>query len=104
MKFLRILVIIIRNKYIVITTAFFIWILIFDKNNLLSQLELSRKLHKLKDDKKFYIGEIKKDEKTANKLLTDPDYLEKFAREKYLMKRDSEDIFLVIPADSLIKK
>lgn len=75
--------------------------IVFDKNNIILQVELARKLHKLKGDKTYYTEQIKKDETDTRELLTNPENLEKFAREKYLMKRDSEDIFLIIHNDSL---
>lgn len=103
MKTLRILVYIIRNKYIVASVVFFTWVFVFDKSNLLSQIDLTRKLYQLKDDKKYYMEQIRKDKIETNELLTNPEYIEKFARERYLMKKDSEDIFLIIRTDILPK-
>jgi len=104
MKTLRILVYIIRNKYIIASVVFFTWLFVFDKSNLLSQINLARKLHQLKDDKKYYIEQIRKDKIETNELLTNPETLEKFARERYLMKKDSEDIFLIIRQDTVPQK
>ena len=92
-----------KNKFVFITLGFLVWIIVFDKNNLLSQIEHGKKLQLLKNDKKYFIDEIKKNEKDTKELLSDPHDLEKFARETYLMKRDSEDIFLIIQNDSLAK-
>lgn len=95
---------IIKNKYVFTSLAFFTWLFIFDKNNLLSQIELSQKLNLLKQDKAFYMEEIKQNRIESEELLTNPDNLEKFARERYLMKRDSEDIFLIVqPTDTVLK-
>jgi hypothetical protein len=94
---------IIKNKFIITSLAFLTWIVVFDKNNLISQIELAKKLHRLKGDKTYYAEQIKQDETDTRELLTNPENLEKFAREKYLMKRDSEDIFLIIHNDSLPK-
>ncbi|MFA5781427.1 MAG: septum formation inhibitor [Bacteroidales bacterium] len=104
MKTLRILVYIIRNKYIIASVVFFTWLFVFDKSNLLSQIDLARKLHQLKDDKKYYMEQIRKDKIETNELLTNPENLEKFARERYLMKKDSEDIFLIVRQDSVQQK
>ena len=104
MKHLGIFVHIIRRKYIYITLIFFVWIFVFDRNNLITQIQLAKKLHLLKVDKKYYKDQIILDEKSTTELLTNPENLEKFARENYLMKRDSEDIFLIIKQDSLSKK
>lgn len=101
MKTLRIFVYIARNKYVITTLVFFTWLLAFDKSNLLSQVELTRKLHQLKKDKKYFIEQIRKNKIEAQNLLTNPGYLEKFARERYIMKRDSEDVFLIIRTDTV---
>ena len=103
MEMLRKIFNIFKNKYVFTTLGFLVWIFIFDKNNLLSQIDLAEKLHLLQDDKAYYIEEIKNDKTEIDALLTNPAELEKFAREKYLMKCDSEDIFLIIPNDSLAK-
>ena len=101
MKTLRILVYIIKNKYIVASVVFFTWLFVFDRNNTLSQIDLARKIHQLKADKKYYLEQIRKDKIETHELLTNPENLEKFARERYLMKKDSEDIFLIIRPDTL---
>jgi hypothetical protein len=101
MKRLRILLYIVRNKYIVTTLAFLVWIIVFDKNNILSQLKLTSKLHQLKNEKKYFLQQIRQDDIETKELMTDPASLEKFAREEYLMKRDSEDIFLIIHKDTV---
>jgi uncharacterized membrane-anchored protein YhcB (DUF1043 family) len=87
---------ILKNKYVLITLAFIIWLLFFDKNNMISQKKLRKNLKQLKHDKEYYKKEIQKDSISTQELLTDTSNLKKFAREKYLMKKDSEDIFLII--------
>lgn len=88
---------ILTNKYLVSTLAFLTWITVFDRNNLFNQWDLYRKMKDLNKEKEYYIYEIKKDRQTATELQTNLRNLEKFAREKYLMKKDDEDIFLIIP-------
>ncbi len=85
-----------KNKYAVALTAFFIWILFFDSNNLISQFRLVFNLNDLHKQKTFYLDEIEKDSTALYILKNDTASLEKFAREKYLMKRDNEDIFLIV--------
>lgn len=94
----------IKNKYFITTIAFLVWISVFDKNNLVSQYELTRTLQELKQQKEYYLHEIRVDRKTANELKTNQDNLEKFAREKYLMKKDEEDLYLIIPEKPAEKK
>lgn len=84
------------NKYFITTVAFFVWLVFFDSNNVLTNLRTRDKLNDLKKDKKFYIDEVRKDSMLVQKLLYDTLELEKYAREKYLMKKDNEDVYLVI--------
>jgi cell division protein DivIC len=84
------------NKYFITTVIFIAWLLFFDSNNVLTNLRTRDKLNDLKKDKKFYLDEIRKDSILVQKLLYDTLELEKYAREKYLMKKDNEDLYLVI--------
>jgi cell division protein FtsB len=84
------------NKYLITTVAFIVWLVFFDSNNLLMQQDLKNKLKELRLEKKFYLDEIRKDSILTRQLMTDTAALEKFARERYLMKREGEDVFLVV--------
>ncbi len=86
-----------------ISIGFFLFIFIFGPNNLWVQHKLNKRLDKINNEKQFYIREIKKDREVANKLLTNMDNLERYARERYWMKRDNEDVFLIIPTDDKSK-
>jgi cell division protein FtsB len=68
----------------------------FDSNNLLTRNKLQEKLDRLNVEKQFFIQEIKSDSALTYQLMNDSSALEKFARERYLMKKDKEDVFLVI--------
>ncbi|MFW6019180.1 MAG: FtsB family cell division protein [Bacteroidales bacterium] len=85
-----------RNKYFITIMVFVIWMMFFDQNNIISQWRLNNKVNDLKEEKVYYKKEIKKDRKAARELQTNKKTLERYAREKYLMKRDDEDIFLII--------
>ncbi|RLD59906.1 MAG: septum formation initiator family protein [Bacteroidetes bacterium] len=85
-----------KNKYAVALTVFFIWILFFDNNSLISQFRLIFTLSDLHKQEAFYIEQIKNDSTSLYVLKNDPASLEKFARENYLMKKDNEDIFLIV--------
>ena len=76
--------------------AFVVWMVFFDSNNLLTRNKLQEKLDGLNVEKQFYIQEIKKDSALTDQLMSDSTALEKYAREHYLMKKDKEDLFLVI--------
>jgi hypothetical protein len=84
------------NKFFLTTVAFVVWIVFFDSNNLLTRNRLQEKLDVLNLEKQFYLQEIRKDSILTHQLMTDSTQLEKFARERYLMKKDKEDLFLVI--------
>lgn len=90
---------ILRNKYILVITIFVVWIIFFDKNNLISHIELHQTLNRLKADKRYYHKEIEKDSTAMEELMTNPKNLEKFAREQYLMKKDGEDVFVIIETE-----
>lgn len=85
-----------KNKYFLTLVAFFIWLLIFDQNNLIDRANNIHKLHQLEKEKKYYLQKIKQDNKRMNELKTDKKNLEKFAREQYLMKKDNEDVFVIV--------
>ncbi|RCH56910.1 septum formation initiator family protein [Mucilaginibacter hurinus] len=84
------------NKFFLVTVAFAAWLIFFDKNDLLSHYEYHQQLEKLKAERDFYQKETDKVTKDLDELSSNPQQLEKFAREKYLMKKDNEDVFLVV--------
>lgn len=86
----------IRNKYLIAGLAFVTWMLFFDRNDLMSQYEYGRQLNKLQAEKEFYTIESAKAIKDLNELTTNRAKLEKFAREKYLMKKENEDVFVIV--------
>ncbi|MCF8218369.1 MAG: septum formation initiator family protein [Bacteroidales bacterium] len=88
-----------RNKYFITVLVFAIYMMFFDQNNMVSQWRLNNKVNELQEEKSYYKEEIKKDRKASMELKTNKKTLERYAREKYLMKRDDEDIFLIIDED-----
>ncbi|WP_238429932.1 FtsB family cell division protein [Chitinophaga agri] len=84
-----------RNKYFVSAAAFFVWLVFLDSKNFISQYELQSEVNKLEAQKSFFQEEISKTRKEQEELLSSPEKLEKFAREKYLMKKDNEDLFII---------
>jgi len=85
-----------KNKYFLAGLAFLVWMLFFDKNDLASQYEYRQQVNKLRHDRDFYLKETTDVNKQLTELSTDNNALEKFAREKYLMKKENEDIFVVV--------
>lgn len=85
-----------RNKYFVLALAFIAWMLFFDKNDLFSQYQYRKQLSKLQQERDFYQKETARVAKDLDELNSDHAKLEKFAREKYLMKKDNEDVFVIV--------
>lgn len=90
------IILFIRDKYVITSFVLLFWIAFFDKNDLISQMDLSNKLELLNDEKQYYLAEIEKTKSDMKELMTNPKDLEKFAREKYLMKKENEDIFVIV--------
>ena len=84
-----------KNIYILSTIFFVFWILLIDDYNLLKLLKIQKKIDELTEQKKFYISEIKKDSIELIDLKTKKNKQEKFAREKFLMKKENEDLFII---------
>lgn len=95
MSVLKFIFRILINKFFLTTVAFIAWMVFFDSNNLLTRNHLQEKLDMLNLEKQFYLQEIRKDSALTNQIMTDSTQLEKFARERYLMKKEKEDLFLV---------
>ena len=85
-----------RNFYFISIALFLVWMLFLDSNNLISRFQLSSKLRSLENEKEYYEEKIKEVEKDRDELFGDRESLEKFAREKYLMKKETEDIYIVV--------
>jgi len=85
-----------RNFYFVSIGLFIVWMIFLDSNNLISRFQLSSKLGSLENEKEYYEEKIKEVEKDRDELFGDRESLEKFAREKYLMKKETEDIYIVV--------
>ncbi|WP_214071475.1 septum formation initiator family protein [Mucilaginibacter sp. dw_454] len=85
-----------KNKFFLVTVAFVVWMVFFDKNDLLSQYQYHQEVSKLKTERDFYKAQSEKVTKDLDELNSDPAKLEKFAREKYLMHKDNEDVFVIV--------
>jgi hypothetical protein len=78
------------------TLGFVVWVGFFDNDNVLSQFQQRKELNGLMQQKKYFVDEIQKNKDLAKALSTNVRAMEKFGREKYLMKKENEDIFLII--------
>ena len=89
---------VVRSFYFLVGGAFVVWMLVFDANDLGKQADIYRKWQELGSEKQYYLDNIEVVKKDRAELMSSPALLEKFAREKYLMKRPGEDVFVLVPA------
>ena len=86
----------VRSFYFLSAAAFAAWMVFFDSNDFVTQLQRRRKLAELEEERDYYKAKIGEVEKERDALLNNPDLLEKFARERYLMKRPRETVFVTV--------
>lgn len=84
----------IRNKYVIATLAFIVWIVFIDENNVIDRFFAWRKMKELEQTKLYFQEKIKKDQYEMKELDKNKN-LERLAREKYLMKKKEEDIYII---------
>ncbi len=91
------------NKYLITGTAFAIWMMFFDTNDFPLQIRRLRELNKIEHNEKSMALQISNTQKELGMLKTNPETLEKYAREKYMMKKDNEDLYIVTFDSSSIR-
>jgi cell division protein FtsB len=85
---------IITNRYFVVSLAFVIWMLFFDQRDFFLQRERTAELKKVEAAKKYYQQEIDNTKKQLQDLQSNPEAIEKYARERYLLRREGEEVYL----------
>ncbi len=91
---------ILKSKYTIIILLFLIWMIFFDTNSYFIHKELNDDVNALEETKEFYRDEIDKDKLFIEKMK-DSDEVEKYAREKYYLKKEKEDIYIIEHEDSI---
>ena len=91
------------NKYLITGIAFAVWMLFFDRNDLSLQLKRVQELSKLQENEKLMNDQIADTKHELRLLKTNPETLEKYAREKFMMKKENEDLYIISFDSSLIK-
>ncbi len=86
--------------YVIIFMVFAVWMLFFDGNSFLIHHELNSEMNALETERDYYRKEIEKDKKGIKALSTE-EGLERLAREKYYMKRENEEIYIIEYEDSI---
>ena len=82
------------NKYVLVLTAFIVWMALLDSNSWIIHRELDLEIEDLEKNRDYYVNEINKDKAIINSL-NDSLELEKFARQEYFMKRENEEIYII---------
>ena len=89
----------IKNRYVLVTVSLVVWLAFFDSHNWIRQYKLASEKQDLIEKMSFYSSEIEKDSTALFNLNNNPETQEKFAREKYYIKKDNEDIIIIIESD-----
>lgn len=85
-----------KNFYFIFTVLFILWMVFIDTNDIVSHFKLRAKLNELEKQKEFYLERKEKVKAEREELMSNYELLEKFAREKYLMKRKTEDLYVIV--------
>lgn len=84
-----------EHKYLITICAFLFMIIFVDENNLIDRFRHKREIRTLNAEIEQYRKQYQSDTEKLNRLVDNPEELEKIAREKYLMKKPDEDIFII---------
>ena len=84
-----------RNKYLITFVVFLVWIFFIDTFDIITQIRMNNEFKQLKEQQEFYKAEIEKDSTKVYNLNNNPEEQERFARERFLMKKGNEDVFIV---------
>ena len=83
-----------RRKYLITVVAFAVIIGFLDENRLVRRFGYEREISQLKEEIEKYRADYEENTKRLNEITTNPDAIEQIAREKYLMKKPNEDIYV----------
>lgn len=90
--------------YILTALLLVIGLVFFDRSNLIKQYELRSKLNDLKNQSKYYDQELEKVIKEEKEVLGSMKSIEKYAREKYYLKKNGETVFVIVDKDGNVLK
>lgn len=85
-----------KNRYLIAGVAFLIWLLFFDRYDLYTQYQFQKEKDRLEQDKNFYSSEIERIERAIHDVQYDANEIKRIAREKYQMKKSSEDVYIIV--------
>jgi cell division protein FtsB len=94
MKFIKKIIPFVANRYFIISFGFVVWMLFFDQRDFFQQRERATELKKVEDAKKYYQKEIQSTQKQLDNIQNNKTAIEKYARERYLLRREGEELYL----------
>jgi cell division protein DivIC len=86
----------VKSFYFLVGLGFLFWMFFFDAEDLVTQYKLRDKLRCLAEEQSYYLAQIEKLQQDRKELANHEDLLEKFAREKYFMKKETEDLYVIV--------
>lgn len=88
-----------KNKFLIAACAFLAWMIFFDRYDLSTQYAYQEEKTKLEYEKEFYTLEITSIEKLIKDVQYDHSEIQRIAREKYKMKKDNEDVYVIMEVE-----
>ena len=88
-----------QYKFAIAFLALLLWMLLFDANSVVDQWKRTEEIRALKQERNYYLEQMEITRKEQEQLFSNLDALERFARERYMMKRDNEDLFIIREED-----
>jgi cell division protein FtsB len=86
--------------YVLTLLSLLVWVIFFDGSNLIAQFRLWQKLSALENQQEYYVEELKKVKQEEREVMGNHQSMEKFAREKYLMKKTGETVFIIVDEEN----
>lgn len=100
MNFLKHIPVWLKSKYLLTGLLFIVWMVFFDRNDITLQWKRIQELKQLQQSEEKMNDQIADTKKELNLLRTNPSTLEAYAREKFMMKRDNEDLYIIVKPDN----
>jgi cell division protein DivIC len=85
-----------RNFYLGTTVVWLVWITLIDDNNVIVVLQNRQKMLNLEQDRRYYQEQVRLVKKERREVFGNQAMLEKWAREKYLMRKPTEDVYVIV--------
>ncbi|MBF0596222.1 FtsB family cell division protein [Faecalibacter rhinopitheci] len=83
------------NRYTVVSVCFIIWMIFFDQNSFITHQELDKQIRNLEMDEAYFRKNLENENEKLKMLIDNPAEIERIAREKFFLKKDNEDIFII---------